>query len=66
MIKILKHALDSPSHDITGQLLGLDLNGTLEVSDSFPLPPSPPAERGADEDKERTANRAARQYTRRL
>ncbi|KAL7411024.1 hypothetical protein BDY24DRAFT_397412 [Mrakia frigida] len=59
VIKILKHALDFPTSDITGQLLGLDLNGTLEVSDSFPLPALPPSERGADEEKERAAHRAA-------
>ncbi|ESK89317.1 eukaryotic translation initiation factor 3 subunit [Moniliophthora roreri MCA 2997] len=36
--KIMKHARDSPSTSAHGLLLGLDLDGTLEVSNSFPLP----------------------------
>ncbi|KAG5342396.1 hypothetical protein C0989_002231 [Termitomyces sp. Mn162] len=36
--KILKHTIESPSTTAHGLLLGLDLDGTLEVSNSFPLP----------------------------
>ncbi|KAF4572845.1 translation initiation factor 3 subunit H [Pleurotus pulmonarius] len=36
--KILKHARESNSTTAHGLLLGLDLDGTLEVSNSFPLP----------------------------
>ncbi|CED84402.1 Translation initiation factor 3, subunit h (eIF-3h) [Phaffia rhodozyma] len=61
IIKIIKQYLDNPTTETTGHLLGLDLNGTLEVSDSFALPNSPPWERGADEEKERASNRAAQQ-----
>lgn len=37
-MKIMKHARDTGSSTATGLLLGLDLDGTLEVSNSFPLP----------------------------
>lgn len=59
LIKILKHFLDSPSSETSGQLLGLDLNGTLEIADAFAFPQLPQSERGADEEKERAAGRAA-------
>lgn len=36
--KVMKHAYESPSATAHGLLLGLDLDGTLEVSNSFPLP----------------------------
>ncbi|KAI6005302.1 hypothetical protein F5J12DRAFT_836033 [Pisolithus orientalis] len=36
--KIIQHSQDSPSGSAHGLLLGLDLEGTLEVSNSFPLP----------------------------
>ncbi|SJL05678.1 related to Eukaryotic translation initiation factor 3 subunit H [Armillaria ostoyae] len=36
--KILKHAREAPATSAHGLLLGLDLDGTLEVSNSFPLP----------------------------
>ncbi|KAI0051773.1 hypothetical protein FA95DRAFT_1534189 [Auriscalpium vulgare] len=36
--KIIKHSSDSASHTAHGLLLGLDLDGTLEISGSFPLP----------------------------
>ncbi|KAG6845778.1 hypothetical protein H0H87_003832 [Tephrocybe sp. NHM501043] len=36
--KILKHAREAPSTTAHGLLLGLDLDGTLEISNSFPLP----------------------------
>ncbi|KAI0375371.1 hypothetical protein BV20DRAFT_960495 [Pilatotrama ljubarskyi] len=36
--KIIKHAKEAPGSSAHGLLLGLDLDGTLEVSNSFPLP----------------------------
>src|SRR5437016_5192600 len=36
--KIIKHAREAPSTTAHGLLLGLDLDGILEVSNSFPLP----------------------------
>lgn len=36
--KILKHAVESSSSVTTGLLLGLDLDGLLEISNSFALP----------------------------
>ncbi|KAH9847347.1 hypothetical protein C2E23DRAFT_848748 [Lenzites betulinus] len=36
--KIVKHAKEAPGSSAHGLLLGLDLDGTLEVSNSFPLP----------------------------
>jgi translation initiation factor 3 subunit H len=35
--KIMKHGREAPSSTAHGLLLGLDLDGTLEVSNSFPL-----------------------------
>ena len=36
--KIIKHAREAPSSTAHGLLLGLDLDGILEVSNSFALP----------------------------
>ena len=36
--KIMKHAAESTTPNANGLLLGLDLDGTLEVSNSFALP----------------------------
>ncbi|CDO73237.1 hypothetical protein BN946_scf185007.g292 [Trametes cinnabarina] len=36
--KIIKHAKEAPGSSAHGLLLGLDLDGTFEVSNSFPLP----------------------------
>lgn len=36
--KIIKHSIESHSSVVHGLLLGLDLDATLEVSNSFPLP----------------------------
>ncbi|KAI8984715.1 hypothetical protein BDF20DRAFT_861343 [Mycotypha africana] len=38
VLKIIKHCRDSYPNDVTGQLLGLDENGRLEVTNSFPFP----------------------------
>ncbi|KAG5720460.1 Eukaryotic translation initiation factor 3 subunit H [Termitomyces sp. T112] len=52
--KILKHTIESPSTTAHGLLLGLDLDGTLEVSNSFPLP-----HHGSEED-DRSSKSVAR------
>jgi len=41
--KVIKHSLDSGSN-AHGLLLGLDLDGVLEISNCFPLPNQPPDE----------------------
>ncbi|KAG6902916.1 hypothetical protein C0995_010086 [Termitomyces sp. Mi166 len=51
--KILKHTIESPSTTAHGLLLGLDLDGTLEISNSFPLP------HGSEED-DRSSKSVAR------
>lgn len=45
--KIAKHGREAPSTTAHGLLLGLDLDGTLEISNSFPLPYHP----GDDDEK---------------
>ncbi|KXN89957.1 Eukaryotic translation initiation factor 3 subunit H [Leucoagaricus sp. SymC.cos] len=52
--KIIKHAREAPSTTAHGLLLGLDLDGTLEVSNSFPLP------HHAHDDDEKSAKAIAR------
>lgn len=52
--KIIKHAREAPSSTAHGLLLGLDLDGTLEVSNSFPLP------HRAHDDDEKSAKAVAR------
>ncbi|TFY83600.1 hypothetical protein EWM64_g420 [Hericium alpestre] len=52
--KITKHSSDSHSTPVHGLLLGLDLDGILEVSNSFPLP-----HHASDED-DKTSKGAAR------
>jgi translation initiation factor 3 subunit H len=47
VIKIIKHGREAPSTTAHGLLLGLDLDGTLEVTNSFPLP----QHSGEDDDK---------------
>lgn len=44
--KLLKHAKEVASSSAHGLLLGLDLDGTLEISNSFPMP-----HHGGDEDE---------------
>ncbi|KAJ7225425.1 translation initiation factor 3 subunit 3, partial [Mycena pura] len=51
--KILKHARESNSATVHGLLLGLDLDGTLEVSNSFALP-----HHVSDEDEKSTKSSA--------
>lgn len=38
VMKIIKHGREAPSSTAHGLLLGLDLDGILEVSNSFALP----------------------------
>lgn len=44
--KIIKHAREAPTSSAHGLLLGVDLDGALEVSNSFPLP-----NHGGDDDE---------------
>ena len=57
MSKILKHSRDTPTSTAHGLLLGLDLDGVLEVSNSFALPHY--ASNADDEDK---ASKSAARY----
>lgn len=44
VLKIVKHCQECAPDLVTGQLLGLDVGATLEVTDAFPFPvraPSP-------------------------
>ncbi|GJJ78087.1 translation initiation factor 3 subunit H [Entomortierella parvispora] len=38
VLKIVKHCRESVPTTVTGQLMGLDVNGVLEVTHSFPMP----------------------------
>jgi translation initiation factor 3 subunit H len=38
VLKIVKHCTDAAPQLVTGQLLGLDVGQTLEVTDCFPFP----------------------------
>lgn len=38
LLKIMKHCTDCAPTLVTGQLLGLDIGQTLEVTDCFPFP----------------------------
>jgi translation initiation factor 3 subunit H len=40
ILKIMKHAREALPDSISGQLLGLDVQGRLEVTGSFPMPPT--------------------------
>ncbi len=40
ILKIVKHCQECAPNLVTGQLLGLDVGQTLEVTDSFPFPVS--------------------------
>ncbi|KIJ68366.1 hypothetical protein HYDPIDRAFT_106552 [Hydnomerulius pinastri MD-312] len=52
--KIIQHGRDAPSASAHGLLLGLDLEGVLEVSNSFPLP------NHANDDDEKSSKSIAR------
>lgn len=38
LLKIITHCKESMPDVVTGQLLGLDIDGRLEITSSFPLP----------------------------
>jgi JAB1/Mov34/MPN/PAD-1 ubiquitin protease len=40
ILKLVKHCQECAPNLVTGQLLGLDVGSTLEVTDSFPFPVS--------------------------
>ena len=60
MSKIIQHASTSHHSNIHGLLLGLDLDGILEVSNSFPLPHNA----GDEDDKSTKSTGALSMYTR--
>lgn len=49
ILKILQHCNEALPQLVTGQLLGLDVGQTLEVTDCFPFPASVGAEDGDDD-----------------
>ena len=54
VMKIVKHCTEQSPSLVTGQLLGLDIGATLEVTDCFPFP-SNPANPAADEEADEDA-----------
>ncbi|PWN49066.1 hypothetical protein IE53DRAFT_380840 [Violaceomyces palustris] len=60
LTKIVKHCRDAHPASASGTLLGMDLGGTLEVSNVFALPNQPRGDRDDDEDK---PSRNATRYT---
>lgn len=58
--KIIKHGRDAKStaSNISGILLGIDLQGTLEVSNSFPLPSTTGGPKGGGDDDDAKASHA--------
>ena len=54
VMKIVKHCTEQSPSLVTGQLLGLDIGATLEVTDCFPFP-SNPTNPAADEDADEDA-----------
>ncbi|KAG8986369.1 hypothetical protein FRB90_004055, partial [Tulasnella sp. 427] len=55
--KIIKHGRDAKSNssNVSGTLLGIDLQGTMEVSNSFPLPTTSSGSKGGDDEDAREA-----------
>mmetsp|Transcript_27304 Transcript_27304/g.67072 ORF Transcript_27304/g.67072 Transcript_27304/m.67072 type:complete len:356 (-) Transcript_27304:71-1138(-) len=52
VMKIVKHCKELSPTLVTGQLLGLDIGATLEVTDCFPFPSNAPAATSAEDDAE--------------
>ena len=50
VLQIIKHCQDGPQVACTGQLLGIDIAGTLEVTNSFPFAAAHTAANARDED----------------
>merc|ERR1712087_1077605 len=51
--KIIKHCKECLPNFVTGQLLGLDIGATLEITYSFPFP-TKSEDAGAEEDEDAT------------
>jgi translation initiation factor 3 subunit H len=49
LLQIVKHCHESPLGGVAGSLLGVDSDEVLEVTNSFPSPPSSERKKGADE-----------------
>lgn len=56
MTKIVKHSSEASPHSAIGLLIGIDLDGTLEISNSFPLP-------SAHDDEDKSSKSMARYQT---
>ena len=50
VLKIIKHCQEALPGFVTGQLLGLDIGRTLEVTNCFPFPSSEGGKGDADDD----------------
>ena len=50
VLKIIKHCQEALPSFVTGQLLGLDIGKTLEVTNSFPFPSTVDKQGGDDDD----------------
>eukprot|EP01097_Dermamoeba_algensis_P001611 TRINITY_DN1603_c0_g1_i4.p1 TRINITY_DN1603_c0_g1~~TRINITY_DN1603_c0_g1_i4.p1 ORF type:complete len:268 (-),score=44.72 TRINITY_DN1603_c0_g1_i4:421-1224(-) len=57
VLKIIKHCKENSHESVTGQLLGLDIGSTLEVTNCFPLP------RRSDDEEEDDGDSAAEYQT---
>jgi len=53
LLKIIKHCTESLPELCTGSLLGMDVESTLEVTNSFPFPESGSADNENDDDAEK-------------
>ncbi|CDU23804.1 related to translation initiation factor eIF3 p40 subunit [Sporisorium scitamineum] len=62
LTKIVKHCRDAHPASASGALLGMDLGGTLEVSNVFALPNSSRSNSERDEEEDRSSRNATR-YT---
>jgi len=52
VLKIIKHVRENLPDLVTGQLLGLDIKDTLQVTDCFPFPNKPQEREGTEEESE--------------
>lgn len=55
--KIVKHSSEAHPHHVLGLLIGIDLDGTLEVSNSFPIPTN------ANDEEDKSTKSLARYQT---
>jgi len=56
VLKIIKHCKDNLNEVVTGSIMGLDFDSTLEVTNCFPLP------KLADEEEENAENNEGEEY----